>query len=248
MNWTDDGIVLSAQKHGETSIIVTLLTAEHGAHSGLVRGGAGKRARGIYEAGNFVTADWRARLEDHLGTYICELISPNAAPVLGDPLKLAGLSSACAVTERALPEREPMPEIFASLHTLIDALDDKKNWIARYVAWELELLTQLGFGLDLTACAATGTSEDLIYVSPKSGQAVSESAGRPYHDKMLPLPAFLKSLESQADAPIADVADGLELTGYFLERHAFIHHKTGAPSARTRLVDRVKQLATISGS
>jgi DNA repair protein RecO (recombination protein O) len=247
MNWTDDGIVLSARKHGETSLIVTLLTAVHGAHSGLVRGGAGKRARGIYEAGNFVTADWRARLEDHLGAYICELTSPNAAPVLGDALKLAGLSSACAVTERALPEREPMPEIFASLHALIEALEDD-NWISRYVAWELDLLTQLGFGLDLTACAATGTSDNLVYVSPKSGQAVSEDAGRPYHDRMLPLPKFLKSLELQEDVRAEELVKGLELTGYFLDRHAFIHHKTGAPSARTRLVDRVKQLATISGS
>jgi len=247
MNWSDDGIVLSARKHGETSVIVTLMTAKHGCHAGLVRGGAGRRARGLYEAGNFVTADWRARLEEHLGTYTCELLKPNAALVLDDPIKLAGLSAACAVTERALPEREPHPELYESLSALVSAIEEE-NWLRYYVHWELGILTDLGFGLDLTSCAATGTQENLIYVSPKSGQAVSEEAGAPYKEKLLPLPRFL--LESSADGEVSsgDLASGLELTGYFLERQVFIHHKSGGPSARARFVDRLTQSATISSS
>ena len=246
MNWSDEGIVLSARKQGENSVIVTLMTAEHGRHAGLVRGGAGRRARGLYEAGNFVTADWRARLEEHLGTYSCELLKSNAALVLDDPLRLSGLSSACAVTERALPEREPHPDHYRGLSGLLAAIEED-NWVQRYVLWELRILTDLGFGLDLGACAATGSPDHLIYVSPKSGQAVSEEAGEPYQQKLLPLPSFLLSSAAEARSPSPqDLAKGLELTGYFLERQVFIHHKSGGPSARTRFVDRLTQKATIS--
>ena len=246
MNWSDEGIVLSARKHGETSAIVTLMTTEHGCHAGLVRGGAGRGARGLYEAGNFVSADWRARLEDHLGAYRCELRKSNAALVLDDPLRLAGLSSACAVTERALPEREPHPEHYRSLSALLAAIEED-NWIQRYVFWELRILADLGFGLDLSVCVATGSPDHLIYVSPKSGQAVSEEAGAPYEQKLLPLPSFLLGKEAETDPPSPrDLAKGLELTGYFLERQVFIHHKSGSPAARTRFVDRLVQKATIS--
>lgn len=248
MNWSDEGIVLTARKHGETSVIVTLMTAEHGCHAGLVRGGAGRRARGLYESGNFVTADWRARLEDHLGTYTCELLKSNAALVLDAPLKLAGLTSACAITERALPDREPHPEHYRSLSALVTAIEED-NWIQRYVRWELQMLMDLGFGLDLSACAATGSADHLIYVSPKSGQAVSSEAGQPYQQKLLPLPPFLLSRTTEAASPtLQDLVKGLELTGYFLERQVFIHHKSGGPSARTRFIDRLTQKATISGS
>ena len=186
MKWSDVGIVLSAKKYGERSTIVNLITAEHGRFAGLVRGGAGRRARGLFETGNFVTADWQARLEDHLGTYSCELLKSNAALVLDNPLLLAGLISACAVTERALPERDPQPQHYLNLSSLITAIHGER-WIQRYVLWELTLLSELGFGLDLSACAATGSRDDLIYVSPKSGQAVSAEAGAPYQKKLLPL-------------------------------------------------------------
>ena len=248
MNWSDEGIVLSARKHGETSVIVTLMTTAHGCHAGLVRGGAGRRARGLYETGNFVTADWRARLEEHLGTYTCELLKPNAALVLDEPVKLAGLSSACAVTERALPEREPHPELYESLKTLVASIEEE-GWLQRYVMWELGILTDLGFGLDLTSCAATGRQDNLVYVSPKSGQAVSEKAGAPYKEKLLPLPSFLSPLENDSGTPSKeDLAAGLELTGYFLERFVFIHHRSGGPAARTLFVDRLAQSATITSS
>ena len=246
MHWSDEGIVLSARKHGETSVIVCLMTAEHGRHAGLVRGGTGRRARGLFEAGNFVTADWRARLDDHLGAYTCELLQSNAALVLDSPLRLTGLSSACAVTERALPEREPFPKHYRSLSALLARIEED-DWVQHYVLWELQMLTDLGFGLDLSVCAATGSQDRLVYVSPKSGQAVSEEAGYPYRQKLLPLPSFLLGSAAEAAPPSPqDLARGLELTGYFLERRIFNDHKSGSPSARTRFVDRLTQKATIS--
>ena len=248
MNWSDEGIILSKRKHGEQSIIITLMTAEHGRHAGLVRGGAGRRARGIYETGNYVSAAWRARLEEHLGTYNCELLKPNAAIVFDHPIRLAGLSSACAVIERALPEREPHREIYDSLLELVNGIENK-CWVRSYIQWELNILKHLGFGLDLTACVATGSRDDLIYVSPRSGQAVSEKAGAPYKQKLLPLPSFLvdQTNASRSAAP-ADLVNGLELTGHFFERQVFIHHKNGGPLARVRFVDRLKQLGTISST
>tara|TARA_B100000959_G_scaffold73116_1_gene77683 strand:+ start:359 stop:1105 length:747 start_codon:yes stop_codon:yes gene_type:complete len=246
MNWSDIGIVLSARKHGEGSAIVSLMTLEHGRHAGLVRGGSGKRARGIYEAGNLVSVEWRARLEDHLGSFTCELLQPQAALYLDDSFRLSGLSSACAVLEMALPEREPHPEIYESLFNFIVNLSGD-TWLEEYVKWELDLLADLGFGLDLTSCASTGQNDELIYVSPKSGQAVSTNAGEPYKDKLLALPDFL--MNEQKNPPEIDFNAlylGLNLTGYFLGRHVFIHHNNGEPPARIRLVDRIKQKHTIS--
>ncbi len=246
MNWSDIGIVLSARKHGEGSAIVSLMTLEHGRHAGLVRGGSGKRARGIYEAGNLVSVEWRARLEDHLGSFTCELLQPQAALYLDDSFRLSGLSSACAVLEMALPEREPHPEIYESLFNFIVNLSED-TWLEEYVKWELDLLADLGFGLDLTSCASTGQNDELIYVSPKSGQAVSTNAGEPYKDKLLALPDFL--MNEQKNPPEIDFNAlylGLNLTGYFMGRHVFIHHNNGEPPARIRLVDRIKQKHTIS--
>ena len=155
MNWSDQGIVLSARKHGESSLIVARMTASHGNHVGLIQGGVSKRWRGVYEPGNFLTVDWRARLEDHLGTFTCELVEAKAAPLLNNPCKLACLSSACAVTEYALPEREPHPWFYSTFKDLIISLDTK-SWMEYYVFWEINLLAELGFGLELSVCAATG--------------------------------------------------------------------------------------------
>jgi DNA repair protein RecO (recombination protein O) len=241
MNWSDVGIVLSARRHGEGSSIVSLMTPQHGRHAGLVRGGSGRRARGVYEAGNMVSVDWQARIEDHLGTFKCELLKPQAALYLDDPLRLAGLSSACAILEMALPDREPHFEVYESLFNFIENLE-ADDWLEAYVRWEINLLANLGFGLELTACASTGKSENLIYVSPKSGQAVSSSAGEPYKDKLLALPKFLLS-EAIISANInhAEIFEGLTLTSYFMDRNLFIYTKNGAPPARVRLVDQLKQ-------
>jgi DNA repair protein RecO (recombination protein O) len=237
MEWTDDGIVLSVKKHGETSSIVSLLTRNHGRHLGLVRGGSGKKARGILQPGNLLEARWRARLAEHLGTFSCEMTEAFAAAVLRDPLKLAGLSSACAITEGALAEREPHQPVFEGLLALIGSLV-QDDWPSAYVKWELGLLGEIGFALDLSECAATGQNDQLAYVSPKSGRAVSLAAAEPYKKKLLVLPEFL--LKPGAIGSPEEVADGLALTGYFLERDVFGHTKTGLPAARGRLTDRLR--------
>lgn len=245
MNWADDGYVLRARKHGENALIVTLLTAEHGRHAGLVRGGTGRRARGIYQTGNRVRAAWRARLDEHLGSYACELVDAHAAALLHAPPRLAALSAAAAVMEMALPEREPHAALFEGFAGWIDSLVADGDWLTGYVRWELALLGELGFGLDLSACAATGLNDELAFVSPKSGRAVSRSAGARWRTKLLVLPDFLGA--GGEGAPGA-VLDGLRLTGHFLERHVFAQSGKPGPAARTRFVDRVRQMDTISGS
>ena len=240
MDWTDDGIILSVRKHGESAAIVSLLTGEHGRHSGLVRGGGGRRSRGVLQPGNGVRAQWRARLEEHLGSLTCELTDAVAAQVLGDPLRLAALDSACAVAEAALPEREPHPRTHAGLGVLMAALvADDPVWPTVYVKWEIGLLGALGFGLDLERCAATGRNDQLAYVSPKSGRAVSLTAGEPYRDRLLPLPAFLVA-GSGAESH-EEILDGLRLSGYFLDCHVFAHGRAASPPARERLIERLRQ-------
>jgi len=236
IEWTDDGVVLTARKHGETSAIVTLMTRAHGRHLGLVRGGAGRRARGTLQPGNRVHARWRARLSEHLGAFTCELTGAVAATLLKDRLRLAGLSAACAVATATLPEREPQPRVYDGLVRLLTALAGE-HWPSAYVRWELALLGELGFGLDLSACAATGRNDQLAYVSPKSGRAVSLAAGEPYRGRLLELPGFVLS-DTAVGSP-GDVARGLKLTGYFLERNVFQHLDKGLPPARHRLAQRL---------
>ncbi len=244
MEWTDDAIVLAARRHGESAAIVSLLTREHGRHAGLVHGGAGTKARGLYEAGNRVTATWRARLSEHLGHFACELAAANAARLLDEPLRLAALAAAAAVAEAALPEREPHPKAYAGLLDLVEALTTPEratlDWAAGYARWEFELLAELGFGLDLRECAATGSNDRLIYVSPKSGRAVSAAAGEPYRDRLLALPAFLTG--GADPLGLGEVKAALALTGHFLARDVFAHgpHPKGAPpAARGRFRDRL---------
>ena len=235
MDWTDRGIVLSARRHGETSLIVQLLTERHGRHAGLVRGGASSRARGTYQPGNLVAAHWRARLSEHLGNLTCEMVTSSAAGLLDNGGKLAALSAAAALAEAALPEREPHTDVFENLSALIAALS-AAEWPPAYVRFELGLLTSLGFGLDLASCAATGTNDNLAFVSPRSGRAVSLSAGEAWREKLLVLPPFL--LADTEPAP-GEVGQGLALTGYFLERHVFAPHNKGLPAARVRLGERL---------
>lgn len=232
MEWTDQGIVLSVRRHGEGAAIVSLFTPEHGRCSGLVRGGAGKALRGVLMPGNRVQARWRARLADQLGTFVCEPVSADAAGLLVDKCRLACLSSACAVAEAGFAERESHPVAYRGFLGLLGALARPGDgWAADYVRWEVGVLAELGYGLELGHCAATGRNDQLIYVSPKSGQAVSASAGEPYRDRLLPLPGFVAGGEG-ASSP-ADIAAGLRLTGYFLARHVF----TMMPPARIRLAD-----------
>lgn len=245
MDWSDEGIVLSARKHGESSAIVTLLTRGHGRHAGLVRGGAGRRQRGIYQIGNHLTAVWRARLEEHLGSYACEMTRAYAAEVMADKLPLAALCSAAILLETTLPEREPQEHVFEAFSSLLDALPTP-GWEAVYVRWELGLLAALGFGLDLASCAVTGATGNLTRVSPRTGRAVSADAGAAYGDRLLALPEFLRA-DSSGDQPSrADIVDGLDLTGHFLERFVFAPNDRPVPAARARLVDGIGRATTIS--
>ena len=246
IEWSDDGIVLSARRHGESGAIVSLLTRAHGRHAGLVLGGAGRRARGVYEPGNRVAATWRARLSEHLGHYACELAESRAAALLDDALRLAALSAAAAILDAALPEREPHERLYDSLDDLVARLcDPATSWPARYVRFELDLLTDLGFGLDLSRCAATGRSDDLSYVSPKTGRAVSTAAAEPYRDRLFALPPFLRNGALSEPVPPADILAGLTLTGFFLEQHVFAHQPAHnqLPPARERLVGLLQRRA-----
>lgn len=253
MDWTDQGIVLGRRRHGESAAVVTLLTREHGRHAGLVRGGTGKRGAALYQPGNLLAAHWRARLAEHLGTLTAEMADAFAARVLDDPLRLAGITSACAVLDAALPEREPHAPLFDATLTLLRSIQtapEPTAWGKEYARWEVQCLAELGFGLDLASCAATGRRDGLTYVSPRTGRAVSEEAGAPYADKLFPLPSFLGP-EPATDASAADpasVSTALRMTGHFLERHVLGPHDRKLPAARTRFVDRWRRLATLSGN
>jgi len=242
MEWRDTGFVLAARRHGESALIVELLTREHGRHAGLVRGGQSPRRRAVLQPGNSVAASWRGRLPQHLGTLDCELIEAHAARILDDPDRLAALSAATALLLAALPEQEPHGDLYASLAGLLETLDSGPGWPQSYVAWECDLLAGLGFGLDLGSCAVTGASDDLAYVSPRTGRAVSRAPGMPYHDKLLPLPGFLWR---EGAASRADIVAGLALTQYFLLRHVLAPHGGKLPEARERLAERMRRIATV---
>jgi len=243
MDWTDDGIVLAVRRLGEAGIVASLFTRSHGRHPGMVPGGAGRANRAALQPGNLVQASWRARLPEQLGTYRLELAEAHSAKALDDAGCLAALTSACALCEALLPERQPHAPLFDALSALLVSLT-APSWPSVYVHWELALLRGLGYGLDLSACAATGATTDLIYVSPKSARAVSAQAGQPHAHKLLPLPAFLLG-KSEGDP--TDIAAGLTLTGYFIERHLLHQRHIAMPPARLRLVDRLRSSSTISG-
>ena len=241
MDWNDEGFVLTARRHGENALIVSLLTRDHGRHAGLVRGGSGTRGRGLYQPGNQIRAQWRARLAEHLGTSSCEMVRAHAAGFLDQPLPLLALSAATALIDSTLPEREPVPQLYGTFDGLLSALD-QPDWAIHYVRWELNLLGELGFGLDLSECAATGATDGLAFVSPKSGRAVSIAAAAPYRDRLLSLPAFLQN-GAGMDASSADIVDGLALTGYFLKHHVIADERRQLPAARGRLVQSLGRAA-----
>ena len=217
MEWRDEGVILSVRRHGETSAIAEILTASHGRVMGLVRGGRSKVQRPVLQAGNAVQCVWRARLEEQLGTYVLEPLDLRAGAIMEEPFRLAGLATLAELSQ-LLPEREPHPRVYEALRVVLEAIDQDHVWPALLVRWEMGLLDELGFGLDLSKCAATGTNENLAYVSPRSGKAVSEQAGEPFRDRLFRLPPFLKG---SGEATPADVIDGLKLAAFFLERHVF---------------------------
>jgi len=239
MHWTDEGFVLGIKRHGEASAILELMTRAHGRHLGLVRGGAGSRMRPVLQPGNLVRADWRARLDDHLGTYTIEGLALRAGDLFSSAHAVFAVTHLSALA-RLLPERDPHEIVFDHLEMIVGQLSDAALTAALIVRFEALMLTELGFGLDLESCAATGATSDLIYVSPKSGRAVSRAAGEPWAERMLTLPAYLNS-EFEGQVTAKDIADGFKLTGFFLARHVLEPRGVALPDARTHFIQAVSR-------
>jgi len=240
MQWSDDGIVLGCRKHGESGVILELMTREYGRHLGLVHGGRSRRLQPVLQPGNTVHAVWRARLDEHLGTYAVEGGDLRSARLIASHLALYGVAAMAALL-RLLPERDPHPGLFESATVLLEHLDAPTVAPGLFVRFEVAVLAELGFGLDLARCAATGAENDLVYVSPKSGRAVSAQAGEPYKTKLLALPRFLRRAPrpdpATQEAPSRDdIKAGFALTGYFLNLHVFEPSGTPPPEERDRFV------------
>ncbi|RLQ87592.1 DNA repair protein RecO [Notoacmeibacter ruber] len=229
MQWTDEGIVLGVRRHSESAVVLELMTASHGRHLGLVRGGRSRRMQPVLQPGNRVSAAWRARLDEHLGTFTVEPLQHHAARLYGSSAGLYGLQ-ALAAHLRLLPERDPHPRLFDMTALLVDHLEEPERAVELFLRFELMLLDEMGFGLDLRTCAATGTTQNLIYVSPKSGRAVSAEAGAPWASRLLALPGFLRDTQSRADAEGMRKATTLLI--HFFERD--IHGPRGKPPGPER--------------
>lgn len=233
--WSDQAIILSVRAHGENGGVVSLLTENHGRHAGYVRGIHSSKMRGLLERGNLVGVEWSARTNDDLGSFRLEQDRHITAGLMGDKLKLSALLSACSLCDRALPEREGHAGLFHGFMALLDNMD-MEGWGAAYVMWEMALLRELGFAIDLSRCAGGGDPQTLAYVSPKSGCAVSEAAAAPYKERLLPLPSFLRP--EKGDINDEEILTGLKLTGYFLINWVFAQHTQGIPEDRLRFEER----------
>jgi DNA repair protein RecO (recombination protein O) len=233
MHWTDEGVILSVRPHAETAAVVELLTREHGRHLGLVHGGRSRKARPVLQPGNHVDITWKARLSEHLGAVTVEARRGYGVEIMEDANALCALTSLTSLAHE-LPERDPHPNLFEITLFILGFLDDASVWPALYIRWELALLDELGFGLDLSECASTGATADLIYVSPKSGRAVSAGAGEPYKDRLLKLPPFLRG-ETRGGASSADLTAGLALTAHFMESRLYQPRGDQLPEPRQRL-------------
>jgi DNA repair protein RecO (recombination protein O) len=238
VQWTDEGVVVGVKRHGEGNAILELMTRAHGRHLGLVRGGAGSRLRAVLQPGNSVRAVWRARLDEHLGNYSVEGIELRAASFLTAAHAVYGVTHLAALC-RLLPERDPHNAVHGELEAILDEIHDPVGTATRIVHFELQMLVELGFGLDLARCAVTGVQSDLAFVSPKSGRAVSREAGEPWRDKLLPLPAFLVSDGAVATPSLDDLAQGVVMTGFFLARRVFEPRGLALPEARTSFFNAV---------
>jgi DNA repair protein RecO (recombination protein O) len=234
MHWSDRAIVLGCRALGESGVVLEAMTRAHGRHSGLVHGGRSRRLRPALQAGNTVSVEWRARLDEQLGTFSVEEEVSRAGRLIASSAALLGAATMAAHL-RLLAERDPHPALFDAASALLDHLDDAETGPALFALFELRLLAEFGFGLDLSSCAATGATDELVYVSPKSGRAVGREPGEPYRDRLLPLPRFLR--EGVEEMPgAAEVADAFRLTGFFLEEHLYNPRGLTLPDERTRYV------------
>ena len=240
--WNDTAIILSVRPHAETAAIVNILTAEYGRQAGLVRGGQSSKLRGLLQPGNLVEVSWRARLEEHLGTMVFDMLKPHASKVLDDAFRLAGLSSVCAIMEATLPEREPARGVYDATDLIIQMitdLDTGDHWLGAYVRWEIGMLSVSGYALGLDKCGVTGATEGLAYVSPRTGVAVTAAGAGILTPRLLLLPSFLGGESDDGDEKTLeeDLLDGMELTGHFLEKKVFGLSHQPLPPARVRLMN-----------
>lgn len=234
LEWRDEGAVLSMRPHGESAAIIEVFTRAHGRHAGVVRGGASRKMAAVLQPGSQVAVVWKARLEGHIGAFSVEPIRSRAA-VLSDRLALAALSATCALLRCALAEREPHAALWQSSMALLDALAEGGDWAARYLRWEVQMLEEVGFGLELSHCAVTGSREELAFVSPKTGRAVSRAGAGDWADRLLPLP---QGMLGQGPVSRAELMQGLAITGHFLSRElAPMLDGRPLPEARARLID-----------
>ncbi len=240
MEWSAPAVVLNARPFGDSDIVASVMTELHGTHHGLVHGGASKSKAATWQPGNLVVAQWTGRLADQLGALTGELVYAGAALAMDDPLSLAMMSAACATADGALPEREPHARVFEGLVDLVPRIVAGESALTALITWELTLLADLGYGLDLSTCAITGQALGLTYVSPRTGRAVSDDAAGIWRSRLLPLPGFLLGT---AQPGYMAWRDGLRLTGHFLARDAFGHQHRPLPQARVMLYDRVSALA-----
>ena len=238
MEWTSEGVIVSVRKYGENSVIIDTLTPEHGRHLGVVRGGASRKMAATIQPGSQVKLEWRARLEEHLGNFRVEQLE-SRSDMFDDRLRLAALSSICSIVTFSFPERMPVTELYNSTLNLMDTLNTDGDWTPLYALWELQVLEEMGFGLDLTSCAVTNVTQDLIYVSPKSGRAVSRKAAGEWKERLLPLPSFLRNKFETANHE--DILNSLKTTGHFLS--SWLATSLGErklPEARNRLISRLE--------
>ncbi len=233
MQWADDGIIIGVRKFSERDALVSLFTRQHGCYRAIAKHALTSKQRGTFEPGNHVHARWNARLAEHMGTLACELLHPVAAVVMQDRMALTALLSCCSLLDTALHERDPHPMLYDRFAQVLEAMLHREDWQKHYLLFERDLLQELGFGLDLSECAATGSTESLIYISPKSGRAVSAEAGQAYHDRMLPLPHVFKD-ETITPKP-AEILDAMRVCGYFLGVWLFEPRGQSMPDARRRL-------------
>lgn len=242
MEWSDQGLVLGVRHHGETSAIAELMTKNHGRYLGLVRGGRSRKLRPVLQAGNLVNATWRARLDEHLGQYQIEPEKLRAATLMADRASLYCIQIISAHL-RLLPERQSQGQLFEAANIILNHADNAKIAAHLIIRFELALLEELGFGLNLAQCVVSGSKENLTWVSPKSGCAVSHEEGKPWAAKLLPFPSFLGrnaavaelSNDTQDETTNTDIESGFALTGHFLNRHVYIPRATTAPDEREKL-------------
>lgn len=238
MEWRGEGTVIARRPHGETAVILDVLTAQHGRHSGLVPGGASRKRAAMLQPGARLDLRWRARSDDQLGHFTAEPLKLRAG-LMAEPLSLAGLNAVCALLLFALPERDPHPGLVALTEDLLDRMEAGGGWGTEYLEWEMRLLDDMGFGLDLSSCAVTGAVDGLAYVSPRTGRAVSRQGAGEWAARLLPLPAIMGGAgDNRSDG----LAEGLAITGHFLEaRLAAELVGCNLPAARGRLIRRLTQ-------